>query len=64
MGRVPQAPRQTASTITGQYGWTGDNGDPDNFFFLRGCPGGKPGNSNATKWCNKEFDDLLVQGAA
>ena len=32
--------------MTGQYGWTGDNGDPDNFFFLRGCPGGKPGGSN------------------
>ncbi len=47
--------------ITGQYGWTGDNGDPDNFFFLRGCPGGKPGNSNPTKWCNAEFDDLLVK---
>ncbi len=46
---------------TAQYGWTGDNGDPDNFFFLRGCPGGKPGDSNATKWCNKEFDDLLVK---
>ncbi len=46
---------------TGQYGWTGDNGDPDNFFFLRACPGGKPGNSNATKWCNSEFDDLLVK---
>jgi dipeptide transport system substrate-binding protein len=47
--------------ITGQYGWTGDNGDPDNFFFLRGCPGGKPGNSNPTKWCNAEFDDLLLK---
>ncbi len=47
--------------ITGQYGWTGDNGDPDNFFFLRGCPGGKPGNSNATKWCNVEFNDLLAK---
>jgi dipeptide transport system substrate-binding protein len=47
--------------ITGQYGWTGDNGDPDNFFFLRGCPGGKPGNSNATKWCNAEFDDVLAK---
>ena len=46
---------------TGQYGWTGDNGDPDNFFFLRGCPGGKPGDSNPTKWCNAEFDDLLVK---
>ena len=50
--------------ITGQYGWTGDNGDPDNFFFLRGCPGGKPGNSNATKWCNAEFDELLLKARA
>ncbi|HEY1944452.1 MAG TPA: ABC transporter substrate-binding protein [Roseiarcus sp.] len=47
--------------ITGQYGWTGDNGDPDNFFFLRGCPGGKPGDSNPTKWCNAEFDELLLK---
>jgi dipeptide transport system substrate-binding protein len=50
--------------ITGEYGWTGDNGDPDNFFFLRGCPGGKPGGSNATKWCNAEFDDLLAKARA
>jgi dipeptide transport system substrate-binding protein len=47
--------------MTAQYGWTGDNGDPDNFFFLRGCPGGKPGDSNPTKWCNQEFDALLVK---
>jgi len=38
------------------YGWTGDNGDPDNFFFLLGCPGGKPGASNATKWCDATYD--------
>ena len=24
--------------MTGQMGWTGDNGDPDNFFFLRRLP--------------------------
>ena len=47
--------------ITAQYGWTGDNGDPDNFFFLRGCPEGKPAANNAAKWCNAEFDDLLVK---
>ena len=47
--------------ITGQYGWTGDNGDPDNFFFLRGCPGGKAGGNNPDNWCNAEFDDLLVK---
>jgi dipeptide transport system substrate-binding protein len=45
--------------ITGQMGWTGDNGDPDNFFFLLGCPGGKPAGQNHPKWCNAEFNDLL-----
>jgi dipeptide transport system substrate-binding protein len=47
--------------VTGQYGWTGDNGDPDNFFFLRSCPDEKPAANNATKWCNAEFDELLVK---
>ncbi len=46
---------------TALYGWTGDNGDPDNFFFLLGCPGGKPGSSNATKWCNADYDAKLAQ---
>ena len=31
---------QQGEHITAQLGWTGDNGDPDNFFFLRGCAGG------------------------
>jgi dipeptide transport system substrate-binding protein len=44
---------------TGQLGWTGDNGDPDNFFFLRGCAGARAGGQNLSKWCNKEFDDRL-----
>ena len=39
-----------------EYGWTGDNGDPDNFFFLLGCPEGKPGSSNATKWCDTTYE--------
>src|ERR1700733_4886462 len=47
--------------ITGQYGWTGDNGDPDNFFFLERCVDGKPVNNNIPKWCNTEFNDLLVK---
>ena len=25
---------QAGEDMTGQLGWTGDNGDPDNFFFL------------------------------
>jgi dipeptide transport system substrate-binding protein len=50
---------QAGEHITGQLGWTGDNGDPDNFFFLRGCSAARPGGQNISKWCNKEFDALL-----
>jgi len=43
-----------------QLGWTGDNGDPDNFFVpLAGCAAARPGGGNSAKWCNKEFDDLV-----
>lgn len=38
------------------FGWTGDNGDPDNFFFFLGCPGGKPAASNVGKWCDATFE--------
>ncbi|HEY7765486.1 MAG TPA: ABC transporter substrate-binding protein [Aestuariivirgaceae bacterium] len=39
-------------------GWTGDNGDPDNFLaVLLGCDA--VGNNNRAQWCNKEFDDLI-----
>jgi dipeptide transport system substrate-binding protein len=42
-------------------GWTGDNGDPDNFMFvLLGCEAAKD-SANRSRWCNKEFNDLLVQ---
>ncbi|MCB1619448.1 MAG: ABC transporter substrate-binding protein [Thiothrix sp.] len=40
-------------------GWTGDNGDPDNFLaVLLGCDAVQAG-SNRARWCNKEFDDLI-----
>ncbi|MCW0180602.1 MAG: ABC transporter substrate-binding protein [Zavarzinia sp.] len=43
-----------------QLGWTGDNGDPDNFLYtLLGCDAARPGGGNLAKWCNKEFDDLV-----
>ena len=43
-----------------QLGWTGDNGDPDNFFVpLAGCAAARVGGGNSAKWCNKEFDDLV-----
>ena len=42
-------------------GWTGDNGDPDNFMYvLLGCDAVNSG-ANRARWCNKEFDDLLLK---
>lgn len=42
-----------------EFGWTGDNGDPDNFMnVLLGCSAVKAG-SNYARWCHKEFDTLL-----
>ena len=52
---------QAGEDITAQLGWTGDNGDPDNFFFLDSCVDGKPISNNIPKWCNAEFDDLLAK---
>ncbi len=52
---------QQGEHITGMLGWTGDNGDPDNFFFLRGCEGARAGGQNVSKWCNKEFDERLLK---
>ena len=41
-------------------GWTGDNGDPDNFLAtLLGCDA--VGGNNRRPWCNKEFDDLVTK---
>ncbi|MDT8326607.1 MAG: ABC transporter substrate-binding protein [Roseovarius sp.] len=41
-------------------GWTGDNGDPDNFLaVLLGCDA--VGASNRAQWCHKPFDDLIQQ---
>ncbi len=52
---------QAGEDMTAQLGWTGDNGDPDNFFFLDGCTDGKPASNNIPKWCNAEYNDLLVK---
>lgn len=42
-------------------GWTGDNGDPDNFLaVLLGCDG--VGGSNRAQWCDPAFE-ALVQAA-
>jgi len=55
---------QQGEHITGMLGWTGDNGDPDNFFFLRGCEAARPGGQNLSKWCNKAFDERLEKARA
>ncbi len=45
-------------------GWTGDNGDPDNFFVpLAGCAAARPGGGNIAKWCDKDFDALVNKAA-
>ena len=45
------------------FGWSGDNGDPDNFFVpLLGCEAVKGGGNNA-RWCNKQFEDLVIKAA-
>lgn len=39
-------------------GWTGDNGDPDNFLaVLLGCDG--VGAGNRAQWCYQPFEDLI-----
>jgi dipeptide transport system substrate-binding protein len=50
---------QQGEHMTVQLGWTGDNGDPDNFFFLRGCAAARPGGQNLSKWCDKAYDDKM-----
>jgi dipeptide transport system substrate-binding protein len=52
---------QAGEHQTGMLGWTGDNGDPDNFLHtLLGCDAAKSG-SNTAKWCYKPFDDLVTK---
>jgi dipeptide transport system substrate-binding protein len=53
---------QNGEHQTGMFGWTGDNGDPDNFLHtLLGCAAAAPGGGNAAKWCNKDFEDLVTK---
>src|ERR1700712_1780145 len=52
---------QQGEHMTAEMGWTGDNGDPDNFFFFHSCDATRQGGQNLSKWCNKEFDERLVK---
>ncbi|WP_311790795.1 dipeptide ABC transporter periplasmic-binding protein DppA [Pantoea sp. UBA5923] len=45
-------------------GWTGDNGDPDNFFGpLYSCKSTQ-GGSNSSKWCYQPFEKLITEARA
>jgi dipeptide transport system substrate-binding protein len=46
----------------GMLGWTGDNGDPDNFLAtLLGCDAAKTGGSNVAKFCYQPYEDLILK---
>ncbi|WP_222987706.1 ABC transporter substrate-binding protein [Psittacicella hinzii] len=45
----------------GTYGWSGDNGDTDNFLSPL-LSSGSIGKSNYSRWQNEEFDRLVVAG--
>jgi dipeptide transport system substrate-binding protein len=53
---------QAGETSMALFGWTGDNGDPDNFLHtLLGCTSARTGGNNIAKWCNGEYDALVMQ---
>src|SRR3954466_15184800 len=47
----------------GMLGWTGDNGDPDNFLHsLLGCASAQSvSGANIAKFCNKQFDAPVIK---
>jgi dipeptide transport system substrate-binding protein len=46
----------------GMLGWTGDNGDPDNFLnTLLGCDSAKTNGSNVAKFCYQPFQELITK---
>ena len=54
---------KTGEQTVMMFGWSGDNGDPDNFFVpLLGCEAVK-GGGNVARWCNKAFEDLVIKAA-
>ncbi|WP_218509503.1 ABC transporter substrate-binding protein [Variovorax sp. dw_308] len=46
----------------GMLGWTGDNGDPDNFFYtLLGCASAQSNGSNVAKFCYQPYEELVLK---
>ncbi|MBA4224756.1 MAG: ABC transporter substrate-binding protein, partial [Methylobacterium sp.] len=53
---------QAGEHQTGMFGWTGDNGDPDNFLHtLLGCDASKNNGGNVAKFCYQPFDELVTK---
>jgi dipeptide transport system substrate-binding protein len=53
---------QNGEHMMAQLGWTGDNGDPDNFLAtLLGCESAKTNGSNIAKFCYQPFEELVVE---
>ncbi|MDQ4060980.1 MAG: ABC transporter substrate-binding protein, partial [Pseudomonadota bacterium] len=51
---------QAGEHMMAQLGWTGDNGDPDNFLsVLLGCESARTNGSNIAKFCHQPFEDLV-----
>ena len=53
---------QAGTPAMALYGWTGDNGDPDNFLHtLLGCTAARPGGNNIARWCDADYDALVTK---
>ncbi len=56
---------QAGEHMMGMLGWTGDNGDPDNFMnVLLSCGSSREGGQNIAKWCNEDFTKLIDEAKA
>jgi dipeptide transport system substrate-binding protein len=53
---------QNGEHLMAQLGWTGDNGDPDNFMnSLLGCNSAHTDGSNIAKFCYPPFEELVAK---
>jgi dipeptide transport system substrate-binding protein len=56
---------QAGEHMAGLLGWSGDNGDPDNFMgVLLSCGSAREGGQNIAKWCNEDFTKLIDEAAS